>query len=299
MPRIRNKNYYVTCGWMVNELHLKGRELQLYAIIYGFTQDGSNEFNGSLTYIMEWLGTKSKHTVIDTINKLVTKNLVEKKQKVLDGVKVNFYKALNPRAFNNIELTAEAVQKPHRGGAETAPGASAETAPGASAETAPNIYSNNKVNNNNNDTSAEEPEEKDSVPYQALMKLYNQYSGRLPKVTKMGPQRKKKVAARWKEYKGDIKVFVSLFQAAGASSFLAGDNQRHWRADFDWIMNADNMIKIMEGRYSTKSDRLRLVRPAMAAQTTAELDAELRASGYDTTVPDFDAMYGGGEHAAS
>ena len=35
-----NENYILITGWMVNELKLKGSELFVYALIYGFSQDG-------------------------------------------------------------------------------------------------------------------------------------------------------------------------------------------------------------------------------------------------------------------
>ena len=38
MSKIKNENYVVIQGWMVNELNLKGNDLMVYAIIYGFTQ---------------------------------------------------------------------------------------------------------------------------------------------------------------------------------------------------------------------------------------------------------------------
>ena len=37
---------------MINELGLNGNELILYALIYGFSQDGQSEFHGSIRYIM-------------------------------------------------------------------------------------------------------------------------------------------------------------------------------------------------------------------------------------------------------
>lgn len=39
---VKNENYLVIQGWMITELKLKGNELLIYAIIYGFSRIISN-----------------------------------------------------------------------------------------------------------------------------------------------------------------------------------------------------------------------------------------------------------------
>ena len=39
MGKVKDDNYYITYGWMINQLQLKGNELQIFAIIYGFSQN--------------------------------------------------------------------------------------------------------------------------------------------------------------------------------------------------------------------------------------------------------------------
>lgn len=70
---VKPDNYVMLLGWMRTELNLKGNELNLYAIIYGFTQDGETEFSGSIRYMQEWLGAESKQTVFNTLDKLIKK----------------------------------------------------------------------------------------------------------------------------------------------------------------------------------------------------------------------------------
>lgn len=89
-----NENYIHISGWMVNELGLKGNELLVYALIYGFSQDGETEFKGSISYIMKWLGCKSRQTVINTISALAEKGLIEKRQIHINGVTFNRYLAV-------------------------------------------------------------------------------------------------------------------------------------------------------------------------------------------------------------
>lgn len=53
---MKDGNYYTVYGWMINRLKLKGTTLQLYAVIYGFSENGENECSGSLAYLAEtWM----------------------------------------------------------------------------------------------------------------------------------------------------------------------------------------------------------------------------------------------------
>lgn len=70
-------NSYVTIqGWMVTKLNLSGTELMLYAIIYGYSQDGESEFFGSQAYMADWCGctTRSIRTALDN---LISKGLIQ------------------------------------------------------------------------------------------------------------------------------------------------------------------------------------------------------------------------------
>lgn len=80
MNKIKNENYFQVSGWMLNDLGLSGNELIVYAIIYGFTQDGINKFHGSLSYISEFAGC-SKRTVQNAIESLEEKKMIAKEFK--------------------------------------------------------------------------------------------------------------------------------------------------------------------------------------------------------------------------
>lgn len=147
MSTVKNENFYIIFGWMINELQLKGTELQVYAIIYGFSQDGESVFSGSIGYIMSWLGVSSKHTVINAIKSLVEKGLVIKEPLTINGVVFNKYR---------VDLTkvgsaknAPPVQNLVGGSAENAQGVVQNLHQG-SAENAPNNNIDNNINNNIN-----------------------------------------------------------------------------------------------------------------------------------------------------
>lgn len=68
-------NYIVIQGWMCNELDLKGNELLIFALIYGFSQDGQSRFYGNRNYIANTFNI-SLPTVDKAIEGLRTKNLI-------------------------------------------------------------------------------------------------------------------------------------------------------------------------------------------------------------------------------
>lgn len=74
---MKNNNYITVQGWMVNELHLSGNELLLYALIFGFSQDGESEYYGSQSYMAESLGL-TRESVLRTIKRLEDKGLIKK-----------------------------------------------------------------------------------------------------------------------------------------------------------------------------------------------------------------------------
>ena len=69
--------YFVVQDWMIMKLKLKGLERDLFAIIYGFSQDGHSYYRASLNYMSEMTGY-SKQAVITAIKKLLDKNYITK-----------------------------------------------------------------------------------------------------------------------------------------------------------------------------------------------------------------------------
>lgn len=89
--KIRDDNYYVVHGWMRNELNLSGIDLDIYAIIYGFSQDGETEFTGSIQYLCDFTGS-SKPTVINSLKRLVEGGYILKRTDIVNNVALNRYK---------------------------------------------------------------------------------------------------------------------------------------------------------------------------------------------------------------
>jgi hypothetical protein len=92
------------------------------------------------------------------------------------------------------------------------------------------------------------------LPCQEVVHIFNERCVDLPKVKVLSRKRKSAINARVKDYKPDdvIVFFESVFNTVNQSDFLTGKNKEGWTADFDWILNANNFIKIIEGRYSQR-----------------------------------------------
>lgn len=111
---LKNENFITIQGWMVNELDLKGNDLLVYAIIYGFSQDGESEFAGSRKYLAEWCNV-SLPSIDKALNNLIEKGYILKTEKIINNVKFNTYKTL------------QVVKKLYRGCKETLQGGCKET----------------------------------------------------------------------------------------------------------------------------------------------------------------------------
>lgn len=44
-----------------------------------------------------------------------------------------------------------------------------------------------------------------------------------------------------------------VFNKANNNLWLTGENGRRWKADFDWLINIDNFVRVQEGRYDSLS----------------------------------------------
>lgn len=77
MSTVKDNNFIAIQGWMRTRLNLKGNELLIYALVYGFSQDGNSRFTGSRKYIAEWCGC-SLDTVDRSLSSLVGKGLLAK-----------------------------------------------------------------------------------------------------------------------------------------------------------------------------------------------------------------------------
>ena len=125
---------------MINLIGLKGSELQLYAIIYGFSQTDGQEFKASLQYLADWTGL-TRQNVLKRLQSLVEKGLLIKEDEYINGVKGCRYRCtFTTEDVENYARLAE--QFPPRPVAKTATGVLSKQQRGV-AETVTGCYQNN------------------------------------------------------------------------------------------------------------------------------------------------------------
>ena len=112
---MENTDFVNIQGWMINELNLKGNELIIYALIYGFTKDGVSEFIGSRQYMADWTNT-SVRSVQNVVNSLVDKGMIEKNNHInkYGSLETSGYKAINVPKLSS-EKNSLVEKKVHEG----------------------------------------------------------------------------------------------------------------------------------------------------------------------------------------
>ena len=112
----KQDSYVVLQRWMRTELGLKGNELTVYAIIYGFSQDGESVYKGGYGYLADWTGL-SENGARNIVKDLVARGLLKEHKTMVGGILVNQYVAVrNPTPETVPEdaahLDFEFFQKP-------------------------------------------------------------------------------------------------------------------------------------------------------------------------------------------
>lgn len=96
---MKDNNYITLPAWVVTDVmepyDLSLTESMVYAIVYGFSQDGVSSFYGSARYMCGWLHC-SRDYIYKIFTKLVSMGLLEKETIVLEGRSAPSYRAVLP-----------------------------------------------------------------------------------------------------------------------------------------------------------------------------------------------------------
>lgn len=88
----------------------------------------------------------------------------------------------------------------------------------------------------------------------SFLEIWNANCGQLPKVSEITNGRERKLKARLKAKPDFAKDFTDAVKHAATNAFLSGDNDRGWKAGFDWLIaNDTNHVAVLEGKYDAKS----------------------------------------------
>lgn len=94
------------------------------------------------------------------------------------------------------------------------------------------------------------------IDYEFIINLYHNLCPKMAKVVKLTDKRKGFVNARIAEF--GIDKITEALRKSGQSDFLNGQNDRAWKADFEWIMRPENFVKILECKYDNKITSLKV-----------------------------------------
>lgn len=98
------------------------------------------------------------------------------------------------------------------------------------------------------------PTENKKEVFDNFLNIYNEECTNLPRCLKITEKRKVAINKCLKE-KIDEEIFKQICIKANQSDFLIGENDRNWKADFDFVTRSDKAMQILEGKYESKSKK--------------------------------------------
>ena len=87
----------------------------------------------------------------------------------------------------------------------------------------------------------------ETIDYELFKNVYNKFCFSLPQIRMLSDKRKKAIKTFLKQM--EFSDFELACKKANESNFLTGNNDRGWKADFDFIIRADKALSILEGKY--------------------------------------------------
>ena len=93
------------------------------------------------------------------------------------------------------------------------------------------------------------------IDLKQLAKFFNSemriHQALIPEIRTISGQRKTHTLARIREHGKD--TFARMIRIASTNDFLNGKNDRAWVANYDWLVNPSNFVKVIEGNYSSRN----------------------------------------------
>lgn len=209
----------------------------------------------------------NRRTIIRGIQKLIKKGVisltdVQKQQSKTYKINIEILNSINDLTINLASDRESHVTESH-GGCDRESQGGCHRVTGGVTESHTNNTTNNtmkdtrkgllckKLEKNNFSPPPKKVKKVTNCPYEKILDIYHETLPNLKKTAKLTPQRKVHMLARWKEYP-HLDFFEQLFDAVKESKFLLGENNRGWKADLEWLMNTNNFIKVIEGKYNVK-----------------------------------------------
>jgi|LFRM01.2.fsa_nt_gb phage replication O-like protein O len=223
---------------------LNGTQWRILMVIFRYTYGFNRKTHGlSETFISKATGIHRKQ-IQRELNGLIACKIVS----VIDNATFNSPRKL---AFNKDHsiwvVTNKLPGSEKEDTANQLPGSQleahtgSELVPSPGSELAPQERNNIKKIRN-----------KSICPFSEIQNLFNTICKSLPAVQKMTDSRKEKLSKRWIEMPG-LNEWSRLFTIVECTPFLKGQNDRGWKASFDWLIRNDtNIVGVLEGKYGNK-----------------------------------------------
>jgi hypothetical protein len=97
---------------------------------------------------------------------------------------------------------------------------------------------------------SKEKEKSSESDFHPLIKIWNE-SSNLSKVVKTNSSRNKKIQAIFDQLTED--EWRKVVQKIASSSFCLGKNTQGWKATFDWLIQPQTYLKVLEGKYDDRA----------------------------------------------
>lgn len=114
----------------------------------------------------------------------------------------------------------------------------------------PEIEKEKEIETETDNNTSTDVDSRISIDYQKIVDSFNSICVSYPTVQKLSERRKSAIKARLQDF--TLEEIKKAFTNAEKSDFLKGKNDRGWRASFDWLMNENNLAKVLEGNYDNK-----------------------------------------------
>jgi len=88
------------------------------------------------------------------------------------------------------------------------------------------------------------------IDFQKFIEFFNSNRGNMPEIKIISKPRKQRISTLIQNHSKE-KLMEAILICKN-SNFIQGINDRNWVADFDWITQPKNFIKIIEGNYKNK-----------------------------------------------
>ena len=84
-----------------------------------------------------------------------------------------------------------------------------------------------------------------------MILLWNSAASNLGSVVKSNSARDKKIKNLWDQ--NSPEEWLKIIQLINQSDFCTGKNDRNWKATFDWLLQPEVYLKVLEGKYDNRT----------------------------------------------